>query len=295
LQFGLLPLLGLMTALSVALGIWVQRAERQRRAVAAIEALGGAVIYKDDAENLIRAPAWLENLLGEDYFRPVVQVHFYKGQDTAQGLVHVGRLTGLRMLHLDSTLVKDGELLLLQGMTDLQELRLNYTGISDAGLAHLKGLTRLQCLSLFGCKVTDEGLRHLAGMRELCSLNLNWTKVTGTGLIHLNRSSLERLYLYRTPLTDESFDAVRGLTGLQELNLAVTRIGDAGLAKLRGLTRLQELNVSCTNVTDSGLAHLEGMTTLQTLDVSLTFVTDDGVADFRAALPRCYVQTPPQY
>jgi hypothetical protein len=50
LQFGLPTLLGLVTVLCVVLGLWVQRAERQRRAVATIEAIGGFVTYEAPAE-----------------------------------------------------------------------------------------------------------------------------------------------------------------------------------------------------------------------------------------------------
>jgi hypothetical protein len=45
LQFGLPTLLALVTVLCVVLGLWVQRAERQRRTVAAIRQPGAYVEY----------------------------------------------------------------------------------------------------------------------------------------------------------------------------------------------------------------------------------------------------------
>ena len=101
LQFSLRTLLVVMTAFTIPLGIIVNRAYEQREAVAAIEALGGAVIY--DWQPSLRAqsrgtwsihyeathwtnfftpkkgqpggPAWLRRLIGDDFFQDVATVN----------------------------------------------------------------------------------------------------------------------------------------------------------------------------------------------------------------------------
>src|SRR5688572_13909033 len=83
-QFALPTLLGLVTVLCVVLGLWVQRAERQRRAVAAIREMGAEVIYGyEDAGYQLPGPEWLCRLLGVDYLAEVSWVGWPDATDPA--------------------------------------------------------------------------------------------------------------------------------------------------------------------------------------------------------------------
>jgi hypothetical protein len=89
----------------------VHRAERQRRAVAAIEASGGGVRY--EYEDVLPGsvaefpgPDWLSRLLGVDYFDDVTYAYLGAEAGNAE-LAEVSALTRLRELWLDDTQVTD--------------------------------------------------------------------------------------------------------------------------------------------------------------------------------------------
>jgi hypothetical protein len=255
-QLSLRTVFLLVTVLCVALGRWVTTAERQRQAVAAIEATGGFIDYvpflalvegsgvTNPRESEAFPVTLLRHWLPPDYFDEVLQVHLTNTRLTEAGLVH------------------------LRGLTDLQTLGLGNTQDTDAALARLR-LTGLQQLWLGGSQVTDAGLAHLQGLTGLQDLSLGSTQVTDAGLVYL-----------------------RGLTSLQTLALNDTQITDAGLAHLQGLTSLQTLRLDNTQVTDAGLAHLQGLTSLRWLDLAKTQVTAAGVAKLRQALPKCKIGGP---
>src|SRR5262245_17910828 len=82
LRFSLRTLLLALTLACVALGWWVHKAERQRRAVAAIRAAGGYVEYDYERDGRRRGlrnptppgPVWLHSVVGVDYFADVYEV-----------------------------------------------------------------------------------------------------------------------------------------------------------------------------------------------------------------------------
>jgi len=84
LQFRLGTLLLAVTLFGVWLGIQVNRANRQKRAVAAIEAARGNLQYdfqRDKTGNQIPSaeppgPKWLRMLIGDNYFQKVTVVGF---------------------------------------------------------------------------------------------------------------------------------------------------------------------------------------------------------------------------
>lgn len=256
LQFSLRSGFIMVTLLCVALSLWVVPAERQRRRVAAIEAMGGAVDYvpflalvegsgvSDPRASEAFPVTLLRRWLPPDYFDEVLTVLLTNTRLTDAGLDHV------------------------RGLTSLQTLGLGNTQDTDAGLARLR-LTGLQQLFLGGSQVTDAGLAQLQGLTGLQDLSLGGTQVTDAGLVYL-----------------------QGLTSLQGLGLNDTQVTDAGLAHLQGLTGLQTLRLDNTQVTDAGLAHLQGLTGLRWLDLAKTQVTDSGVAKLRQALPKCKIGRP---
>ena len=256
-QFSLRTGFIIVTLLCVALSVWVVPAERQRRTVAAIEAMGGAVDYvpflvlvegsgvSDPRESEAFPVTFLRRWLPPDYFDEVLTVLLTNIRLTDAGLEHV------------------------RGLPSLQTLGLNNTQNTDAALAHFQGRTGLQYLSLGGSEVTDAGLAHMQGLTGLRDLYLGYTQVTDAGLVYL-----------------------QGLTSLQGLGLDSTQVTDVGLAHLQGLTSLQTLRLDNTQVTDAGLARLQGLTGLRWLDLTKTQVTDAGVAHLRKALPNCSIDGP---
>jgi Leucine-rich repeat (LRR) protein len=146
LQISLRAVLVLVTLLCVGLSLWVGPAERQRRAVAAIDKFGGSVRYGELAAGERFPVTFLRRWLSPDYFDEVEEVDLTGTQVTDAGLAH------------------------LQGLTGLQGLWLINTQVTDAGLAHLQGLTGLQVLSLDNTQVTDAGLAKLRQALPKCAI-----------------------------------------------------------------------------------------------------------------------------
>jgi hypothetical protein len=191
----------LLLVLLVSLGMsWVavrmKRTRQQDEAVEEITKFGGWALY--DYQNGqfgdVRptaeppGPAWLRNLLGENFFATVVEVHFASPLLTDRGLEHLKGLSQLRWLDLPGTQVTDSGLEHLKGLKQLQILSLNDTKVTDAGLQHLKGLPQLEWLDLDGTQVTDAGLEHLKGLTHLWRLTLHRTNVTDQGENRLQRA-----------------------------------------------------------------------------------------------------------
>jgi len=211
LQFSMRTVLVFVSLLCVALSLWVVPLERRRRAVAAIEALGGRVTFIDSqTANESFPKTVLRRWLPQAYFDDVENVGFVYSQVTDAGLAP------------------------LEGLTTLQSLDLGATQVTDAGLVHLQGLTGLQSLSFINTQVTDAGLLQLQTLAGLQGLFLTSTQVTDSGLAHLKGlTSLQWLSLAETHVTDAGLANLKGLTGLKMLVLSNTKVTDDGVAELR--------------------------------------------------------------
>jgi hypothetical protein len=176
LRFSLRTLLVGVTLLCVALGFWVNGAQRQRRAVAAVWAIGSRVEVQYDyqapgaaVEGELPAPDWLCRLLGVDYFAEMTSVLIPTGSTDATA-AHMGGLPALVVLSLDGAAVSDAGLAHLSGLTRLRVLAFEDAQVTDAGLEHLRGLTNLEELYLYGSQVTDEGWVRLQHALPHCKI-----------------------------------------------------------------------------------------------------------------------------
>lgn len=175
-QLGLRTLLGLVALTAIWLGFVVNRAERQRRAVAAVRHLGGEVAYSDGAS---WSPEWLRAWAHEDYFQSVTAVSLMDvTQVTDADLTHLEGLIALQLLWLHNTPVSDAGLEHLRGLNEIQELDLSNTRVSDAGLKHLRGMSTLQRLWLINTNVSDEGIAELRAALPNCNIEADMPTVT---------------------------------------------------------------------------------------------------------------------
>lgn len=211
-QFSLRTGFIVVTGLCMALSLWVVPAERQRRAVKKVYALGGHAMYvrRNRTPNEGFLMRFLGRWLPPDYFDDVEHADLRNTRVTDAGLAHMKGLKGLQSLDLYGSQATDAGLAGLQGLTSLQMLVLSGTQVTDAGLAHLQGLTHLRLLALDHTPVADAGLVHLRGLTALQELRLTGSPVTDAGLVHL-----------------------QWLTGLRTLGLNRTQVTDAGVAQLR--------------------------------------------------------------
>ena len=258
LQFGLGTLLLAVTLFGIWLGIAVNNANKQRRAVAAIEALNAKMQfdYERDA-NGQRVPnaqppgsKWLRTLLGEDYFRKVVVVDFAWGYPELRG----------------RSKVNDESLRCVESLLNLEHIDLDHNhGVTDQGLVHLRNLKKLRVISLYHCNVTGTGATHLAGLPNLRNLAMSYTPLTHDGVVELGR-----------------------LQQLESLSIAHTPIADDDLAALNSLTNLKLLWLGNTGLTDRGLIHLERLTALENLTLPAG-ISDAAIDRLQKAIPNCQI------
>jgi hypothetical protein len=148
--------------------------------------------------------------------------------------------------------------------------------LTARGLQYVSDLPGLQFVYLETPPVRDSDLEHLTPLRGLKQLRLTFTAVTGEGLSHLP-STLPRLWLDGSPITDEGLRHLRHMTALVSLSLDKTQISNAGLEHLHSLPMLTTLSLRGTRIGDSGLETLCALTSIERLNLSQTRVTDAGL------------------
>ncbi len=238
-RLSLRALMAIVLLLSLGLGWIVHRARVQRQAVAAIERVGGRVLYdwqwkdlRSIANGKPRGPRWLVECLGVDYFSDVTGVSFH-GSGADEVTSQFARLGRVESVVLNGSDLTDAGLSRLAGLNPRMIYFECVTTITDAGLIHLKGMTRLEKVDLYNTQIGDAGLAHLERLPRLQFLNLGQIKVTDAGMEHVGR-----------------------IRGLSRLELAGTRVGDAGSAQLASLVDLKILSLDRTAVSDAGVRAL---------------------------------------
>jgi Leucine Rich repeat len=222
-QFSLRSLLIATVIIAVLcgwLGSQFEQRRKQQEAVREVVKAGGDVLYdyervEGDRHWEPRAeppgPAWLRNLLGEDFFGDIEYVAFY-----------------------DDATSTDAKLATIEKLISLRGVNLEESNVTDGGLEHLAGLERLEYLWLSRTRITNDGLVNLRRLSKLKLLNVSHTEITDDGLANLKRlTELEYLDLSENPLTDTALEHLNVLTGLKWLSLWGTGVTDAGVNLLQ--------------------------------------------------------------
>jgi len=190
LRFSLRMLIVAVTVLCVWLGFKVNAGHRQKEAVETIQHIGGRVTfdhewipipgfpgsYSVDQSAVPPGPAWLRNLIGDEYFSVVHAVDI-PGQTISEP--DLSALTGLpstQIVNLTYTkimpngatvprLLYDADLKVLEHLKSLRELHLDETDVEGVGLKYLINVPTLKSLNLIRTHVDDVGLE------QLCNLN----------------------------------------------------------------------------------------------------------------------------
>lgn len=285
LRFRLRTLLLAMLAISVALGVYVNRARRQQAAITAIKKFGGEAVYDyqfkndwsvPDADSW--APAWLRKRLSDDFFHSIKEVTVNGPADFQESQRIEVEVTDELLRNLD-------------GLPWLEYLFVNDIPVSDDGVSHIGKLRCLRVL-VIETNVTDAGVAHLAGCRQLEALHLRGGSQLGEeGLGAISQlPRLKTLYLSEHQFTDRGLAHVGQMRQLTTLRLHYSNITDDGLAHLANLTELESLGLlGCSQVTTAGLWHLRGLKNLRSLDLQGTLVTD--ASKLGAALPDCVIDS----
>ena len=137
--------------------------EPQRRAIAAIEKLGG-LASRD------------ERLRG----KPVTDIRFYREIGDSD-LEQAKAFPLLRSLSLPSGNITDAGMAQIGALTQLESLAICRSSITDAGLVHLQGMPQLKRLSVRDVPITDAGAKHLKPLAHLQTVEFRNTEVTEAG------------------------------------------------------------------------------------------------------------------
>ena len=117
--------------------------------------------------------------------RELVWLDLSRNPITNKALGHLGELSSLNQLFLDTTAITDKGIPSLEKLSNLQELDLANTRITDKGIKALKPLRELKVLWLADTMVTDQCLGDLATFDKLQLVDLRRTGVTEQGLTSL--------------------------------------------------------------------------------------------------------------
>jgi hypothetical protein len=250
-RYRLRTLLIVLTIFGVWLGMCVNAARRQARAVAEIKKQRtGRVVYDFESSAMPGevpqswVPQWILARTGLDLFHDVVEARMdvlngYQPADAplivANMKRHVAALPRLnRLTIMVGPEGSDGCLEAASCAVDLEFLRC--WNATDAGVVHLTRLQHLTFVGLDNSQLTDEALHTLGQMQQIEWLSLQNNQFTDAGLAHLsNLRSLKQLWV----------DTGR------------SRFSDAGLIHLESLQNLEALGLQETLVTPQGIARLQ--------------------------------------
>ncbi len=153
-----------LTVTSLALMVLARADEKS--AIAAIEKLGGRVLYvaKDSNEYSVTITRNLFNkekgftaadvkLLGE--LPNAVEISFQHPDTDDSWIIPIKNLGKLKKLHLQKTKISDKALNTIGTIGSLEYLNLYKTAVTDGGLDKLKNLKKLKALYLWQTKVTE--------------------------------------------------------------------------------------------------------------------------------------------
>ena len=138
----------------------------EKSAIAAIEKLGGRVLYvaKDSKEYNVTITKNLFNkekgftaadtkLLGE--LSNAVEISFQHPDTDDSWITSIKGLNKLKRLHLEKTKITDKALDTVGAISSLEYLNLYKTAVTDGGMDKLKNLKKLKALYLWQTKVTE--------------------------------------------------------------------------------------------------------------------------------------------
>jgi hypothetical protein len=201
-RFSLRSLLVATTLLGLGLGIGVDRANRQRRAVAAVQAIGGYVSFAqghstaEPPEKKWR-PAWAPAWIPDHYLERAEGV--WVPGSTATDFSFLADLPTLETACLmNCPGFHDADLGYLVRSKGLRLVSLIGSGVTSAGLAEFENLPRLRILQLRDTRIDDSAVEHLRKLQSLAELDVFNTDISRAGIAQLARD-LPDCQLFQRP------------------------------------------------------------------------------------------------
>jgi hypothetical protein len=185
LRFGLRTLLALMVLAAIPLAWKVNRAHKQRRAIAAIEQAGGTAAFDMATYFGGPEPAGMRDRFGREFFDDVVRVELVEPTSEAP-FAHLPNLVSLSDLTLHGDFQEESLLILRQ--LDLRALSLSTPTLSEQTMVSIESLPNLESLLLVSEDLTDAKLaRLLDRLPQVKTLHVASTQLTDASLSRLAR------------------------------------------------------------------------------------------------------------
>lgn len=144
-------------------------------------------------------------------------------------------------------------------ITTLESLNINSTKFNDAWMPNIAKLTNLKALRFINNgKLTDAGMEQLAGLRNLETFNFVGTAITGKAYAKFDGfTKLTRVSHRGSGINDEGLkELCEHLPNLESISLAHAKFTDAGAVNLAKLAKLKSLEIGTLNATAAGLKSL---------------------------------------
>ena len=257
--------------------------------------LSGTSIGDAGVEHLRRLPGlkelWLdETSVGDKALavvstRTTIEVLGLTGTAvTSVGLKHLAGLEKLTALHLGDTAIDDRALGLLIAMKQLKRLDVTATDLSVAARKRLVEALRT-CDVQVDVDALVKALDDSGGrMEQALSRIARVTRNPGGGVKSLN--------IFDRTFSDIGMGILPRFTSLTRLSIEGTAVTNAGLKHLASMSQLEELWLNDTSISDSGLDDLRPLRALKQLHLGGTRVTVSGVLNLWPALTRVRMSFP---
>ena len=281
-RFSLKTLLILLTLFCLWLGTLASSANRQKRAVEAIQLSGGEFNY--DYQRIPSSsgqryshrveppgPQWLRRVLGDHYFITPVALN-------------IGRQAGIKDDCLD-------HLVALPHLKSAMFYQVPFRDRDVVHLKHLKNLTSLTfnegTLSGIDGPTQFEFLKYLP---HLESLSLNDAKFGDADAKFLKDTvNLKILFIYGSAIGDDGLAQLQHLKNLEMIGLGKTKVTDRGISYLSALPKLRYISANDLNITDEAFGSFAKMTALRDLELHNTQYSREGIEKLRKAMPKCEI------
>jgi Leucine-rich repeat (LRR) protein len=271
------------------LGLLVASARRQARAVEAIEASGGKVVYAHQfdfnagyyRDGAPPGPDWLRQLVGRHYFDTVLDVSFsgFKQFDDAPdslplaaAIPYLADLPNLRHLTLSTLELTDDEFGALVAHANPQEMICVGMTVSDGAAARLTEAARLRHLGLNDVIISAKGV---AEFKRLPNLEQFWLSCRHQEYAPSGRALWNR---EKYALRDEAVHAFIEFPKLRRLFLSWTQITDDGVKSLSRLTHLESFEISSPHITDAAMEYIVKFKNARWLSLGGTKIGDRSIS-----------------
>lgn len=177
--------------------------------------------------------------------------------DGDEALKHIGKLTGLKQLHIERFKFTSQGLKALSGLKQLEKLYF-YHCVDVADLSNLGELTALKTVDFLQSQFSDTAIRSIPPLPELTLLGLAYCHITDDIVADLAKHPrLVKLDLRYTPITHEGILRLEHSERWQWLSLSELKMDDRVLPALAKMKNLESLEIDQTDISEAGYQWLQ--------------------------------------